>query len=55
MGNNMSYMKKGYFNNHLITNMLRNVTNTEQNRQLLKITCFIIYVGLNCIGVEAYA
>lgn len=34
--------------------MLKNVTNTPQNRQLLNLTCFIIHVGLYCIG-EAYA
>ena len=63
MGNNISYMKKGDFNNHLITqslshliaNILRNVTKIIKNRQLLNVTCFIIYVGLDCIGVEAYA
>ena len=35
--------------------MLRIVTNNTENRQLSEFTCFIIYVGLECIGVEAYA
>ena len=41
--------------NHLITFILRNVTNMTKNRQLSEFTCFIIHVGLICIGVEAYA
>lgn len=35
--------------------LLRNVTNTLKNRQLFMITCFIIHVGLECIGEKAYA
>ena len=35
--------------------MLTNVTKTVKIRQLFIITCFIIHVGLECIGVEAYA
>ena len=35
--------------------VLRNVTNMSENRQLSEFTCFIIHVGLECIGVEAYA
>ena len=35
--------------------MLTNVTNMVKNRQLFRLTCFIIHVGLECIGVEAYA
>ena len=41
--------------NHSITFMLRNVTNMGKIRQLFKVSCFIIHVGLICIGVEAYA
>ena len=36
-------------------NMLTNVTNKLENRQLFKFTCFIIHVGLDRIGVNAYA
>ena len=35
--------------------MLTNVTNSMINRQLFGFTCFIIYVGLDRIGVKAYA
>ena len=35
--------------------MLTNVTKTLQDRQLLNPTCFIIHVGLKCIGEHAYA
>ena len=61
MKNNLINTKKEYYthlitqsHNHPIT-LLRNVTNIIKNRQLITVTCFIIYVGLNCIGVEAYA
>lgn len=43
------------YKTHLITIILRNVTNVTKNRQLSEFTCFIIHVGLICIGVEAYA
>lgn len=36
-------------------NMLTNVTNILNNRQFLGLTCFIIHVGLECIGENAYA
>lgn len=36
-------------------NMLTNVTNILNNRQFLSLICFIIYVGLECIGENAYA
>ena len=39
----------------IINNMLTNVTNKITFRQLLSITCFIIHVGLYCIGVHSYA
>ena len=35
--------------------MLTNVTNNTENKQLFAVTCFIIHVGLECIGVKAYA
>jgi len=35
--------------------MLTNVTKQYKNRQLFGFTCFIIHVGLECIGVNAYA
>ncbi len=43
--------------NHLFTfpQLLTNVTNIVQNRQLLAVTCFIIHVGSICIGEKAYA
>ena len=37
------------------SSMLINVTNTLKNTQLLSLTCFIIHVGLECIGEKAYA
>ena len=36
-------------------NMLTNVTNILKNRQFFSVTCFIIHVGLECIGENAYA
>ena len=36
-------------------NMLTNVTNILNNRQFFGLTCFIIHVGLECIGENAYA
>ena len=36
-------------------NMLTNVTNILNNRQFFDLTCFIIHVGLECIGENAYA
>ena len=35
--------------------MLTNVTNIHKNKQLSFLTCFIIHVGLECIGEHAYA
>ena len=35
--------------------MLTNVTITPKNRQIFGCTCFIIHVGLDRIGVNAYA
>lgn len=35
--------------------MLTNVTNILQNRQLSFPACFIIHVGLECIGENTYA
>lgn len=35
--------------------MLTNVTNILNNRQVFGLTCFIIHVGLECIGENAYA
>jgi hypothetical protein len=35
--------------------LLTNVTKHAQNRQLSFLTCFIIHVGLECIGETAYA
>ena len=35
--------------------MLTNVTNILKNRQVFGLTCFIIHVGLECIGENAYA
>ena len=35
--------------------MLINVTNILKNRQFFDLTCFIIHVGLECIGENAYA
>ena len=35
--------------------LLTNVTKHAQNRQLSFLTCFIIHVGLECIGENAYA
>lgn len=35
--------------------MLRFVKNINQNRQFLSFKCFIIHVGLKCIGENAYA
>ena len=35
--------------------LLTNVTKHAQNRQLLSATCFIIHVGLECIGEKTYA
>ncbi len=42
---------------HLYTlkELLTNVTNSSENRQLSFLTCFIIHVGLECIGENAYA
>ena len=42
---------------HLFTlkKMLTNVTKHAKNRQLSFLTCFIIHVGLECIGENAYA
>lgn len=40
---------------HLVTSLLRNVTNMMKNRQLLKFTCFIIYVGLDRVGEKIHA
>ena len=36
-------------------NMLTNVTNILNNRQFFGLACFIIHVGLECIGENAYA
>ena len=36
-------------------NMLTNVTNTLLKRQFFSLSCFIIHVGLECIGENAYA
>lgn len=38
-----------------LNKMLSFVTNIPQNRQLSFLTCFIIHVGLECIGENAYA
>lgn len=38
-----------------LNKMLINVTNTLNKRQFLTLTCFIIHVGLEGIGVNAYA
>ena len=38
-----------------LNKMLINVTNTLNKRQFLTLTCFIIHVGLECIGENAYA
>ena len=38
-----------------LNKLLTNVTNVVKNRQLLSATCFIIHVGLECIGEHAYA
>ena len=35
--------------------MLTFVTDATKNRQLFHFTCFIIHVGLECIGEKAYA
>ena len=35
--------------------MLINVTNILKNRQFFDLTCFIIHVGLDRIGANAYA
>ena len=35
--------------------MLTNVTNISQKGQLSFLTCFIIHVGSECIGENAYA
>ena len=35
--------------------LLTNVTKHAQNRQLSFLTCFIIHVGLECIGEKTYA
>lgn len=35
--------------------MLNFVTMISKNKQLFTITCFIIHVGLDRIGVKAYA
>ena len=42
---------------HLLTlnKLLKNVTKHAQNRQLSFLTCFIIHVGLECIGEKTYA
>ena len=42
---------------HLFTlkNLLTNVTKHAKNRQLSFLTCFIIHVGLECIGEKTYA
>ena len=42
---------------HLFTfkELLTNVTKHAQNRQLSFLTCFIIHVGLECIGEKTYA
>ncbi len=39
----------------VLNNMLTNVTNTLHKRQFFNLTCFIIHVGLECIGENAYA
>ena len=36
-------------------NMLTNVTKKRSNKQLFHCTCFIIHVGLDRIGANAYA
>lgn len=38
-----------------LNKMLTNVTNTLNKRQFFGLTCFIIHVGLEGIGVNAYA
>ena len=58
-------MKKNSFNTNIFTyspiylltfkKMLTNVTNVIKNRQLSFLTCFIIHVGLECIGEKTYA
>lgn len=35
--------------------MLTIVTKQHKNRQLFRVTCFIIHVGLECIGEKTYA
>lgn len=35
--------------------MLKNVTKPFNNKQLSHSTCFIIHVGLECIGEKTYA
>ena len=59
----MNNSKQNYINNtkpvtrslrHFVT-ILRNVTNNMQNGQLSAVTCFIIHVGLECIGEKTYA
>lgn len=63
---NNNVVKEEYYKNRFIfnsitaiglvqDNMLTNVTNKLENRQLFKFTCFIIHVGLDRIGVNAYA
>ncbi len=39
----------------VLNNMLTNVTNTLLKRQFFSLSCFIIHVGLECIGENAYA
>ena len=36
-------------------NMLTNVTKNQENRQLLRFTCFIIHVGPLCMEVADHA
>lgn len=63
MQNKLINYKKEYINtqtvtsslSHLFTSILRNVTNPFENRQLSEFTCFIIHVGLYCIGEKAHA
>ena len=58
-------MNKGKFNLNLLPychsvlmpfdEILSFVTNSPKNRQLSFLTCFIIHVGLECIGDKTYA
>lgn len=39
----------------VLSSMLKNVKNMTKKKQLFSFTCFIIHVGLDRIGVNAYA